>query len=284
MTVPAARLLPIEAYEPRYLRFRRRALVAGTAWSVVTVALALSLEVVGLALALAGWGLLGVAGLLWAFHRLQIEQVHHYRQVEALFSLHALVTIAQPLPPMRLWAASPDFLLLAVGLIRREQPRFVLELGSGVSTLVCAYALRQGGGRMLSLDHEAAFGQATTENLRDHGLNAVAEVAHAPLTRVTVDAGDWQWYDPAAISALPLIDLLIVDGPPEATQPLARYPALPLLFDRLSAGARVLVDDFARHDEAEMVSRWIVEYGLAVERVAGVEKGAIILRKTDDAG
>jgi predicted O-methyltransferase YrrM len=284
MTAPDARLIPIEKYEPHYLRFRRRALAAGAAWSAVTVALAASLGLAGLALGLAGWGLLGMAGLLWAFHRLQIEQVHHYRQIEALFSLHALVTITQPLPPMRLWAASPDFLLLAVGLIRREKPRFVLELGSGVSTLVCAYALQDSGGRMLSLDHEAAFGQTTIDNLRDHGLSEVAEVAHAPLARVTIGAVDWQWYDTAAIGALPQIDLLIVDGPPEATQPLARYPALPLLFGHLRAGALVLVDDFARHDETEMVSRWIAEYGLVVERAAGVEKGAVILRKPGGAG
>ncbi|NJO82486.1 MAG: hypothetical protein HC828_06455, partial [Blastochloris sp.] len=33
----------------------------------------------------------------------------HYRQLEALFSLHAQVKFNAPLPPMRRWSISPDF-------------------------------------------------------------------------------------------------------------------------------------------------------------------------------
>lgn len=68
------------------------------------------------------------------------------------------------------------------------------------------------------------------------------------------------WYDLREVAEAWKIDLLIVDGPPRATQPLARYPALPLLYERLSADARVVVDDAWREDEQEMVRRWLKQY------------------------
>lgn len=282
--MPLPTVAQIEEQDPRYLRFRRQILAVSAAWAAVTVLVTASLGLAGLAVGLIGWGALAVVTALWTFHRLQIEQVRHYRQLEALFSLHALIKINQPLPPTRLWAASPDFLLLAVELVRQTDPRFVLELGSGVSTLVCAYALRDSSGQLISMDHDAGFGQATVGYLRSHGLDNVAKVVCAPLRQIRVGAQVWRWYETNIIETLPPVDLLIVDGPPATTQPLARYPALPLLFDRLSAGALILVDDFARSDDAATVSKWLQEYDLVVVRTVPTEKGAVILRKTDSAG
>ncbi|MGQ9888263.1 MAG: O-methyltransferase [Aggregatilineales bacterium] len=280
MTEPKLPPTRIEEQEPLYLGFRRRLAAAAALWSAVTVLAALGFGAVGLALGIAGWGALALLTALWTFHRLQIEQFQHYRQVEALFSLYALIEISQPLPPMRLWAASPDFLLLAVGLIRRERARVVLELGSGVSTLVNAYALRANGGRIISLEHDAVFRQATLDYLAEHGLADMAEVIEAPLRSVRVNGTDWLWYDTAFLNALPPVDLLIVDGPPASVQSSARYPALPLLFDHLREGALILVDDCGRPQDAAVVRQWVKEFDLAVARVAATEKGAAVLRKT----
>jgi predicted O-methyltransferase YrrM len=217
--------------------------------------------------------------LLKVYHKLQIEQVQHYWQTEALFGLYHSLHITQPLPPMRLWAASPDFVTQAVSLIRQHKPQVVFEVGSGVSTLVSSYALRENGsGSLISLEHEAAFAQVTTENVATHGLSDIARVLHAPLKTVDVNGETRTWYDLSNIE-LPTIDLLVVDGPPEGTGPLARYPALPQLFDYLSPGAFILVDDFMRDDEYTMVNRWLSEYQLTVVRTLANEKGAAILRK-----
>lgn len=274
----------IEEQEPLYLRFRRRLAVSAVLWSAVTLLAAAGFGPVGLAVGAAGWGALALLTMVWAFHRLQIEQVQHYRQVEALFSLYALIEIKQPLPPMRLWAASPDFLLLSVGLIRRERPSIVLELGSGVSTLVSAYALRANGGRIISLEHDVSFRQATQDYLAEHGLADVGNVINAPLRPVRVGMADWLWYDTVFLETLPPVDLLIVDGPPATVQSGARYPALPLLFDHLREGAFVLVDDCGRPQDAAVVRRWVEEYSLAVVRTAATEKGAAVLRKAAGKG
>lgn len=270
----------IEEHDPKYALRQRQVLNNWLLWAAVTVigwvifrdtALLFSLIVLG--------GLL-LDTILRVYHKLQVEQVQHYWQIEALFSIYNSVRITHPLPPMRLWAASPDFVALAVSLIRQHKPQIVFEVGSGVSTLVCSYALREnGGGHLLSLEHDAHFAQVTQENIVAHGLNDIARVIHAPLKPVQVNGEARTWYDLDAVE-LPVIDLLIVDGPPEGTGKLARYPALPLLFEHLKPGAHVLVDDFMRDDEYEMVNRWLAEYGLTVIRTFANEKGAVILQKT----
>src|SRR5437660_2918242 len=99
---------------------------------------------------------------------------------------------------------------------------------------------------MLTLDHDERFANVTVDNLRKHGLEHTVRVVHAPLTRTAIASQAWIWYETEALIDCPLIDLLIVDGPPGLTQPLARYPAIPLLIDRLSAFADIILDDAAR--------------------------------------
>jgi hypothetical protein len=74
----------------------------------------------------------------------------------------------------------------------------------------------------------------------------------------------------AALGSDP-IDLLLVDGPPAyaAGHALARYPALPVLGDRLASGATVVLDDAERPGEQEVLRRWERETGLDFDRRAG---------------
>ncbi|MGC2048962.1 MAG: hypothetical protein WA635_10165, partial [Gallionella sp.] len=73
-----------------------------------------------------------------------------------------------------------------------------------------------------------------------------------------------EWYDipKSCLDNLGAIDLLLVDGPPQAKGKTmqARYPAIPLLYGRLSPQAVVFVDDANRETESKMVERWKAEY------------------------
>ena len=104
----------------------------------------------------------------------------------------------------------------------------------------------------------------------------MASVVDAPLADVSVGAATWSWYGLAA--GVPgVIDALFVDGPPGDTGSLARYPALPLLRERLAPGATIFVDDGDRPDEREMVRRWQAEVdGLQAAHLPLV-KGAWLL-------
>lgn len=205
-----------------------------------------------------------------------------YEQIEALLWLTTQYRFRAPLPPMRKWAISPDFANLLAGVIRRQRPDTIVELGSGVSTLIAGYALEaSGGSSLISIDHAEAFTAAARRQAAEHGLEARIRFITAPLTLLALNGAIWQWYDPARLALTPPIDLLVIDGPPQQDnpQPLARYPALPVLFESLRPGALILLDDADRADEAAVVARWLAEFPIAlVERIA-TEKGAVILQR-----
>ncbi|MET0322602.1 MAG: class I SAM-dependent methyltransferase, partial [Duganella sp.] len=201
-----------------------------------------------------------------------------FRQVEALHGLYVELDLRQSLPPTRGWAASPDFLLELARHARSAQPSVVVECSSGVSTLVLARCLqRQRRGMLYSLEHDPVYAQQTREALRRHGLQDWAQVIVAPLRPQQAAGATWTWYDLGALPATLPIDLLVIDGPPQATGPLARYPAGPLLFPRLAAGATVFLDDAARPDERAAVQRWGVEFPALAQSARTCEKGCAVL-------
>lgn len=213
----------------------------------------------------------------------EAAQAVAYRQIESLFSIFGPLRVAAPLPPMREWAISPDFANIIAGTIYEKRPRHVLELGSGVSTLVAGYALRQaGGGALVSLEHEEHFARISDGNLKKHELTELVRVVYAPLRQVVVGGRKHLWYDTATLEGLQEIDLVIVDGPPGTVQELARYPALPLLWSHLRDEAVLLIDDADRADERRVIELWCSEFpSLVAERLAA-EKGAVILRKNKE--
>ncbi|WP_457674722.1 O-methyltransferase [Thiolapillus sp.] len=162
----------------------------------------------------------------------------------------------QPLPWTEHWSAAEDFLLLIADHCLNHQPERILECSSGLSTLVLARCCQLNGrGRVLSLENGGEFARATRDNLRALGLEDQARVLHAPLEEQEVNGRAFQWYRPP--QPLPQdIDMLVVDGPPGFLQPLSRYPALPLLRDRLAKGCHVFLDDAAREDEKTIAEMW----------------------------
>lgn len=206
------------------------------------------------------------------------EQQHqNYRQIEALFSLFFTLKPALPLPEMRAWAGSPDLLKKIAEVVLMDRPALVVEASSGVSTLVIAYCLKQlGRGKVVSLEHDATYAAASERLVAFHGLQDIATIVHAPLKEVVLADRTWLWYDSDRLRMDAPIDLLVVDGPPDSIQPLARYPAVPLLNNQFRKGSKVILDDSNRRDETEIVARWVREFGLSAESFA-MEKGACIL-------
>ncbi|HHI75951.1 MAG TPA: class I SAM-dependent methyltransferase [Gammaproteobacteria bacterium] len=154
------------------------------------------------------------------------------------------------------WSAEADFLELLADRVRDAAPTQILECSSGLSTLVLARACELAGrGRVLSLENGAEYAETTRAALAAYGLQSWARVVHAPLVEKPLPEGSWQWYDLQGLD-IPPVDLLVIDGPPGFLQPLSRYPALPLLADRLAPGCCILLDDAAREDEQALVARW----------------------------
>lgn len=184
------------------------------------------------------------------------RQQDQTRDVEALLQLYRDLRPRAPMPPSGRWAMNAAGLLRLLSLVEQTQPKTVLELGSGTSSVWIAYALERTGGRLVSIDHAPEFAEQTAFTLAMHGLRQVAEVRHAPLQPVRVDGRDFRWYAEDAFADLSDVGLLVVDGPPANTGPVARFPALRLLESRLSARATVFLDDADRPDEQRILEQW----------------------------
>jgi predicted O-methyltransferase YrrM len=124
-----------------------------------------------------------------------------------------------------------------------------------------ARRLQQAGrGRLVALEHAPEYARATRVEIAAYGLEDYATVLDAPLVDHVIEDEKWSWYE-LGPDVPGEVDLLLVDGPPGTTVALARYPALPLLRDRLAPGAVVLLDDGDRDDERKIVQRWKAELG-----------------------
>ena len=199
------------------------------------------------------------------------EQIwHSYRQSEALQQLFALLKFSAPIPPTRSWAASPDLLLTIADLVRTRKPRLVVELGSGVSTLIVAKA---GARKVISIDNSAEFAEKTREMLKDHKVRGV-EVRVAPLK---AHASGVDWYDTAKLKDLKKIDMLIIDGPPGSKNPDARKPALKELLAKLSPNVVVVIDDVNRIGERQLAEAFAKALPRHTLSILNHEKGTAVI-------
>ena len=180
------------------------------------------------------------------------------RQAQAWSNLTSLVRLDAAAPPAGGWAASADLLLRVVDELLSRRPAVVVECGSGLSTLIMSLAIEQHGlpTRVVALEHDAEYAAKTRALLERHGVSRHAEVRVAPLGPSSVAGHETHWYDEAALDGLADIGILIVDGPPSSTGELARFPAVPLLRDRLAAQCVILVDDMQRPADQETASAW----------------------------
>ena len=199
-----------------------------------------------------------------------------YRQLEILIPLIADLDIKQTLPNTRGFAASPDYLCSIKNIIKEKKPNLILEAGSGISTIISAYTLKKyGGGKIISLDHEKEYAQQTVEELKKHGLEEYANVIYAPLKKY----GDLIWYDYNLVNEDFSIDLFTIDGPPEKKGQINRYPAIPLMFDKLNENAIIMLDDARRKNEQLAIKLWLEEYSCFNYEYIDNDKGLAILRK-----
>lgn len=204
-----------------------------------------------------------------------------FRQLEALNNLNAMLPAGDVMPASRGWAASPDLLLTLVDLVITERPALVVECGSGASTLWLALAMRRFGidGRVIALEHDPDFGGKTRDFLARHNVSDLAEIRDAPLETHTLDGQAYSWYSRHAWEDLTGIGLLFVDGPPAATGPQARYPALPLLSGSLSPAATIVLDDLIVPDMQKVLRLWLDAYPDLGSEILPLEKQAAVLRK-----
>ena len=208
-------------------------------------------------------------------------RLHLLQQMQAVANLYVLAPPADMLPPMGGWAASPDLVAVLVDEVRSRAPELVVECGSGVSTLWIGIAARHFGlrTRVVALEHNPRFAAQTRALLGRHGLTDFVEVRDASLVSTGLPGHATAWYDAAALGDLEEIGLLLVDGPPESTGDRARYPAVPLLKEKLAPRATVVLDDLVRASERALVADWAPMLESFTFEELKLEKGAAVFRR-----
>jgi predicted O-methyltransferase YrrM len=206
------------------------------------------------------------------------------RQERHVWETHNIFRVLEggaPLPLPGGWAASTDLLGELIRAIATRRPQCVVELGSGVSTLVIAAALRSNGaGRLVSIDADQGYAAQTRDQLLRHGLGDWGELRFAALTEMKCEGIARPWYDTRVLTDLSEVDLLLIDGPPTALRADVRYPSLPFFWGRLAAGAIVLLDDAARPPERAMAAAWQRQFPGATYEYLHLEKGALRITRS----
>jgi hypothetical protein len=232
------------------------------------------------AIAAVAFVLIAELGRVRASFERRIEEVQaDVSQIEPLLSLTSRLVTRHPLPSMSGYAIAPDFALLLTTLVADEKPELVVETGSGVSTLVIAYALEKlGRGRVVAIDHDARYAEETRALVERHGLTAYAKVTHAPLEELVVGGERHVWYALSALEGLLGIDLVVDDGPPKYMGKMVRYASLPTFRKRLSARG-IFVLDVVGDEERVILERWKRELPDLSQEHLRTKKGNVIVRQ-----
>jgi len=199
--------------------------------------------------------------------------------VPSYLSLEKKLGFDKALPVTEHWSAAPDFLALISDYSLQNKPQVIVECSSGTSSLVLSQCCKLNqSGHVYSLENGDEFAMKTVRQLEDFMLADCCDVIHAPLRETALVDEHFQWY---ALDDLPdiTIDLLVIDGPPGFLQKHSRYPALPMLAERLAEHCAVFLDDAARDDEQALVRRWLAAYPDFQAEYIENERGCFILKR-----
>lgn len=153
------------------------------------------------------------------------------------------------------WSAPAEYLTILRELASgTEGP--ILECGSGATTLLLAAM----GKEVWSLEHNREWQEHVIDQARR--LRVKVRVINAPLRSY----GSFDWYGVSA-QEMPKFALVVCDGPPSDTRG-GRYGLLPVLGERLTPGALILLDDAGRAEEQEIMRRWQIEFGSVTESLS----------------
>lgn len=159
------------------------------------------------------------------------------------------------------WAIEEKFAKLLIYKIVTNRPKNIVELGSGLSTLLMAKTISSLGYDFFlhSFDSDKLFLKETKNLLMAEGLyneNSI-KLKHSEIKKIEKKGLGYSWYNPDDFNFnFDCVDLLIVDGPVGSFCKNARYPAFPVLKKYLRKGSIVLLDDANREDEKEIIELW----------------------------
>ncbi|QBC43669.1 hypothetical protein [Iodobacter fluviatilis] len=180
------------------------------------------------------------------------------------------------------WPISPDIALFLLGKIEEKNYDLIIEFGSGTSTVLFAKALLQKNKsttltpvqeinsvtfqkKIVTFEHNKNYFEQTLKNVEQQNLAHLVDLVHAPLVDYQYNEEDYLYYSCAdklkeiskSLNGRTAKILVLVDGPPGVTGPLARFPAIPYLFKYLgNHQLDIVLDDYNRKEEKDTAEKW----------------------------
>lgn len=156
------------------------------------------------------------------------------------------------------WTIDSDLLKIIIDDIYNKKYNInILELGTGLSTIVLSKILNKlNNGKLYSIENDRIFYEKTKKLLELNKLDNICDLFFSPLEDVYINGIKWTWYNIYFLSKVNNIDILIIDGPPAYIQKMSRFPALPILIDKLNYNISIYLDDGNREDEKKIIREW----------------------------
>ncbi len=180
------------------------------------------------------------------------------------------------------WSIPLDTAHALAALFAEAAPMRVLELGSGVSTVLLAALCAESGraARVVSLEERPRYAARTQRLLATFGLDGYASVLTAPV-RLTRFA-NWRGFSYQPNESLlrqalggRAVDFLFVDGPASWGRGRGdcRYSALPLVWPWAAVRLMFAIDDAWRRRDFAILERWQQLPGVTVDGIIPVGRG-----------
>ncbi|MDJ0678005.1 MAG: glycosyltransferase [Calothrix sp. MO_167.B42] len=173
------------------------------------------------------------------------------------------------------WALTSEALEWIAQFVQTFGIQKVIECGSGLSTILFGSLNLE---RVLSIEHDSNWYKYTRHRLQEKGLLGRVDLQLRQLQKSVLNQTLVNWYQ---TNGLPLFcaDLILVDGPPADKWLRARYPAPHLLRQLMKPGTWLILDDYFRQQETQIVNLWLKEISsLELIKVVPIKFGLAVLR------
>jgi hypothetical protein len=183
-------------------------------------------------------------------NKLKIQQSHFFRELKAM-------EILKPyFPAGYLFESGFSLSFQTIQHIANDlvvyKPKFMLEFGSGMSTIILNNFIKQNGleVKLISIDDDVLWQDFLKEKCTNVDFFCFPLVQNHPFSFES----NGLWYDIPDVHPLNEIkyDLILVDAPKGSLSRLSRFGFIPFLENRLSEKPIIYLDDTHRADEQKI--------------------------------
>lgn len=155
------------------------------------------------------------------------------------------------------WSLGDEKYEKVFNIVKKYKCKKILEFGSGVSTLKLSYDFPKSF--IHSIESDIKYLKRTQNLLTNYNVNNVS-LLHFPLTFVRYDARVFLTYSIDFTLLDSKYDFILIDGPVESITIQGREGVLYNIFNLISNGGIIALDDYHRQNAKKTCRNWLKTY------------------------